>query len=150
MSTTGLAFTTWSANCFSRLSPVKLGRAPGKALPDQPGKNQPDTLPTQRQPSAINCCSCKHPVTHENFRIEMDGQHGHRVTNPNGIEFIILCFSHANGCLSAGQPYRRHSWFVGYQWQISLCRQCGVHLGWVFSQANQPPFFTLIIDRITD
>ncbi|MBL4622759.1 MAG: hypothetical protein JKY89_10210 [Immundisolibacteraceae bacterium] len=157
MPTTGLASIIWSASGLLKGPELQQARSPGPApdkalpnIPGQPAPNDPDAEFEQRQPSAISCRACGQPVTNERFRLQVEGQHGHRVTNPHGIEFLILCFSQADGCLNAGHPYRQHSWFKGYQWQIALCRRCGAHMGWYFSQAEKDAFFTLIVDRITD
>ena len=135
---------------LSRHFPARELRRPASGPPTRPGTPNPGTDQLERPDSAIKCRSCNHRVTSEELRLEMSGRHGHRVTNPHGIEFVIGCFSQASGCLAAGQPYRLRSWFAGYQWQIALCRHCGAHLGWYFSQGEHHSFYALILNRVTD
>ncbi|MEL0083536.1 MAG: cereblon family protein [Gammaproteobacteria bacterium] len=127
--------------------PRQLRRA-DEIPPELPGQPDSADSPVEDRDGAIKCRYCQHPVTDERWRIEMAGCHGHRVTNPHGNEFVIGCFGMAAGCLAAGRPYRLHSWFSGYQWQIALCRHCGAHLGWFFSQQGKASFFALIFSRI--
>ncbi|RLA09948.1 MAG: hypothetical protein DRQ54_01135 [Gammaproteobacteria bacterium] len=150
MKTTGSVFITWNARDPSGLNKRYQARRPDRPATQQPGKTKPESQSTNRHHAAIKCRACGHPVTGEQFRIEVAGRHGHRVNNPHSIEFLVGCFSQADGCLAAGNPYRLHSWFRGYQWQIALCRQCGAHLGWYFSQTGESPFYALIFNRMTD
>jgi len=150
MKTTGSAFTTWNVKTFSDPPGPRLARGPDRPPTTQPGDSDPASDSTERHLPAIYCRACRNSVSGQQYRIAMAGRHGHRVINPHGTEFVIGCFSRADGCLAAGHPYRRHSWFPGHQWQIALCRQCGSHLGWHFSQADENSFYALIFDRITD
>jgi len=128
---------------------LRQGNSPSLTTPNAP--LLADSTARAANP-AIRCGPCDHPITWEALRIKMNNHHFHRLINPQKIEFLVGCFSQASGCLAAGQPFRRHSWFIGYQWQIALCRGCGAHLGWYFTSFGKTQsadsFFTLIIDRL--
>lgn len=97
---------------------------------------------------SLNCAHCRHVITYPDERIEISGQHAHTFSNPHGIEFIIGCFACAPGAAEHGPGTEFWSWFAGYRWQISQCRQCAVHLGWRF--ANGDSFYGLILDRLVE
>jgi hypothetical protein len=42
------------------------------------------------------CAACRHPVTHQDERIPVQGAHEHRCTNPHGITYHIGCFHEAS------------------------------------------------------
>jgi hypothetical protein len=94
------------------------------------------------------CAACRHPVTHQDERIQVHGGHEHRFANPQGIHFHIGCFREAAGCLAVGAATPEFTWFAGYAWRIALCAHCRAHLGWRF-EAPQDYFHGLIIDRLT-
>ena len=48
------------------------------------------------------CAACGHPVTHQDERIQVNGGHEHRCTNPAGYTFEIGCFHEAGGCIAVG------------------------------------------------
>jgi hypothetical protein len=93
------------------------------------------------------CRSCGSAVTAERERIDVDGQHLHRRSNPAGVEFEFGCFAAAPGAELVGKPTAEFSWFAGYSWVFSVCRACGAHLGWLFEGAG-PSFHALILDRL--
>jgi hypothetical protein len=88
-------------------------------------------------------------VTTSAARIEVDGSHEHRFTNPNGFQFHIGCFSSATGCALAGDPSTFFTWFPGHSWQVECCARCGAHLGWLFRSADAG-FHGLILDRLVE
>lgn len=94
------------------------------------------------------CARCRHPVTHRDERIEVNGAHGHRCTNPGGHTFDIGCFREAAGCAAIGDATRAHTWFKGYAWRIAVCASCEHHLGWRF-ESPADHFHGLILDRLT-
>jgi hypothetical protein len=93
------------------------------------------------------CRSCGSPVTAEAERITIDGQHVHHRTNPAGIDFEFGCFTAARGAENVGQPTTEFSWFAGYTWMYSVCRECVTHLGWHF-EGDGPSFHGLILARL--
>jgi hypothetical protein len=95
----------------------------------------------------LRCRLCREPVTAENDRAVVEGEHVHRRTNPSGIEFEFGCFVAAPGAQVAGEPTTEFSWFTGYAWAYSMCRGCGTHLGWHF-EGRDPAFHGLILDRL--
>jgi hypothetical protein len=94
------------------------------------------------------CALCRQPVTHQEERMEVNGAHQHRCTNPGGYTFEIGCFHEAGGCIAVGAATDAHTWFKSYAWKIALCASCERHLGWRF-QAPAGYFHGLILDRFT-
>lgn len=94
------------------------------------------------------CAACRHPVTHQDQRIPVQGAHEHRFTNPHGITYHIGCFREADGCTTIGEATTEYSWFPGYAWRIVLCSNCRAHLGWRF-QSEDDYFHGLIVARLT-
>ena len=94
------------------------------------------------------CATCRHPVTHQDERIIVQGGHEHRCTNPQGISYHIGCFREAAGCAAAGEATTEYTWFTGYAWSIASCAHCQVHLGWRF-QSGADYFHGLIVNRLT-
>lgn len=103
--------------------------------------------PLEDSHEAIYCASCDHDVTHTDHRIERDGSFEHSFANPAGIVFQIGCFDEASGCGAIGEPSSEFSWFPGYTWRVSLCRNCRTHLGWLFESADDT-FWGLILPRL--
>lgn len=94
------------------------------------------------------CAGCRHPVTHQDERIPMQGGHEHRFTNPHGITYHIGCYREAAGCSAIGEATAEFTWFPGYAWRIALCGNCRTHLGWRF-QSGGEYFHGLIVNRLT-
>jgi hypothetical protein len=96
----------------------------------------------------ILCRQCRRVITHCSAQIMVEGQHAHTFANPHGIVFEIGCFKSADGCDPIGPSSIEFCWFPGYCWQITECRFCQTHLGWIFSSNHNDSFFGLIIDRL--
>jgi len=94
------------------------------------------------------CALCRHPITHQDERIPVNGRSEHTCTNPGGYTFRICCFHEAGGCVAIGEATTAHTWFKGYVWQVAICASCERHLGWRF-QAPADYFHGLILDRLT-
>ena len=94
------------------------------------------------------CSACRHPITHQDERISMQGGHEHNFTNPLGVTYLIGCFCEAKGCEPIGEATLEHTWFQGYAWRTALCANCRVHIGWRF-QAGGEYFHGLILKRLT-
>ncbi len=97
---------------------------------------------------ALYCHACDHLITYKKARVEKNESHIHVCINPQGLEYTIACFDDAVGCVTIGHSYDEYSWFEGYTWKISLCKECGEHLGWLF-QCNDH-FYGLITDRLSN
>ena len=102
----------------------------------------------EKKERRLFCALCRHPITHQDERREVNGAHQHRCTNPGGYTFEIGCFHEAGGCIAVGAATDAHTWFKGYAWRIALCASCERHLGWRF-QAPADYFHGLILDRLT-
>ena len=96
---------------------------------------------------SLVCARCRGLVTSRASALSMSGSHAHTFVNPHGFEFRIGCFADAPGCTELGEESAYWSWFPGFTWQVSLCRQCGEHLGWLF-RSPDARFFALILDRL--
>jgi hypothetical protein len=108
-------------------------------------KAKPDARPKKEK--RLFCATCRHPVTHQDERISVQGGHEHRFTNPHGIAYHIGCFREAAGCAVAGEATTEFTWFSGYAWRIATCAHCQMHLGWCF-QSGADYFHGLIVDRL--
>ena len=109
-------------------------------------KAKPDARPKLEK--RLFCAPCRHPVTHQDERISVQGGHEHRFINPQGISYHIGCFREAAGCAAAGEATTEYTWFKGYAWRIAYCAHCQVHLGWRF-QSDDDYFHGLIVNRLT-
>jgi hypothetical protein len=109
-------------------------------------KAKPDTRPKKEK--RLFCAACRHPITHQDERIIVQGGHEHRFTNPQGIRYHVGCFREAAGCAAAGEATAEYTWFKGYAWRIAYCTHCHAHLGWRF-QSDADYFHGLIVDRLT-
>jgi hypothetical protein len=101
-----------------------------------------------RREKRLFCARCRHPITHQDERIRVNGGHEHTCVNPAGYTYTIGCFREAGGCSAVGEPTHAHTWFPGYAWRIALCARCEQHLGWRF-QSDRDRFHGLILDRLT-
>ncbi len=95
----------------------------------------------------VYCSACGHAVARQADRMELNGGHAHRFTNPYGIQFNVGCFAQALGCEISGEPTAADTWFPGFHWRLASCESCHQHLGWYFDRAEQY-FYGLILDRI--
>lgn len=109
-------------------------------------KSRATTKPKKEK--RLFCAACRHPVTHQDQRIPVQGDHEHRCINPHGIAFHIGCFRAAPGCSAIGAATTEFTWFPGYAWRIALCANCRAHLGWYF-QSQDDYFHGLIVARLT-
>ena len=118
----------------------------GKTLPENAldslidGENETG----ERKEKALFCRPCGYGITGKEQAIEVNGAHEHTFFNPAGVVFHLGCFRNAGGCVQAGPATSEFTWFKGYVWRFSLCRNCGVHLGWQYQQ-NGTGFFGLIL-----
>lgn len=94
------------------------------------------------------CRRCGQLITSSTQRISVAGAHEHTFSNPDGIMFHIGCFGHVQGCLFSGELISQWSWFKGYQWQVTYCSECGLHLGWRFS-SGEHVFHGLVLRNIS-
>ncbi len=95
----------------------------------------------------LRCIKCKHPITTEKDRIQINEKHQHVFANPQGHVFQIGCFAQAPGCFVFGEKTSYFTWFPGYTWQTALCGFCGTLLGWAF-ESKDKYFFGLILDHL--
>ncbi|MDX1693738.1 MAG: cereblon family protein [Ketobacteraceae bacterium] len=87
----------------------------------------------EEKQSGILCKVCDHLITQPEELITINDKFIHCFTNPAGITYEIQCYKQAPGTLVSGKPTDFFSWFPGYLWQYSYCKNCDSHLGWFFS-----------------
>lgn len=102
--------------------------------------------PASQHEDLLYCVACGLAITFISARIEVLGQHRHCFVNPHGYDYVIGCFRDAFGCLIQGQPSPFFSWFPGMRWQVAVCSQCQIHLGWSFGQPIE--FYGFILERL--
>jgi hypothetical protein len=106
----------------------------------------------QRRAKSVRCATCRHRVSDEQQRIQVAGHHRHTCVNPAGVVYRIGCFRRADGCKGQGALVAEHSWFAGYAWQVALCGNCLLHLGWAFRGGGErgggEGFHGLILERV--
>jgi hypothetical protein len=108
-------------------------------------KKQAEIFPKKEK--RLFCAACRHPITHQDERIPVQGGHEHRFTNPHDITYHIGCYREAAGCSAVGETTAEFTWFPGYAWRIALCANCHTHLGWRFQTAGEY-FHALILNRL--
>jgi len=115
---------------------------------DELGPAAGESLLEREAARRVYCAACRAPVSDADQRIEYGGAHVHRFENPQGLRFRIGCFADAPGCASVGPPTLEWTWFAGHVWQVALCRACGAHLGWRYTDGDGGGFYGLILDRL--
>ncbi len=100
-------------------------------------------------PKGICCRNCHARITQAKYAVEVEGQHQHTVTNPNGITFKISLYRHAE-CHAQTEAMSDYSWFVGYEWRIVTCPDCQQHIGWSYQKGHSLDFYGLISDKLID
>jgi hypothetical protein len=129
------------------LVPTLLFFDPAAVTEKKPAlKKQADINPKKER--RLFCAACRHPVTHQDQRVPVQGSHEHRFTNPHGITYHIGCYHEAAGCSVVGESTAEFTWFPGYAWRVALCANCQTHLGWRF-QSGDEYFHGLIVNRLT-
>jgi hypothetical protein len=99
--------------------------------------------------SGICCAQCRHRITEHTARLELAGAHIHVFTNPGGFVYEIALYDYAD-CISHGPATPEYSWFPGYAWQLALCANCQVHLGWRYRKGGSAAFYGLIRERLLE
>lgn len=97
----------------------------------------------------ICCKSCGQVIAKRADRGAAVEGDEHTFRNPAGYSFHVVVFGQAEGCKQVGAAVSQDSWFPGYCWQITLCRECETHLGWFFSGGEAASFYGLIATRLS-
>lgn len=108
---------------------------------------QAETRAAGLEEPVIVCRDCRAQVTDPSCRIQVDQSFSHTFANPQGHVFEIGCFDRAIGCVPASPACSKFSWFPGYHWKVGVCRNCAVHLGWIFV-SDLDHFYGLILDKL--
>ena len=109
---------------------------------------------TEIQPTiepVILCKNCNAVVTKPEFAVHAGQGFSQTFANPAGHVFEIGCFAKATGCSQGSPRSSEFTWYPGYDWCIGICRNCSVHLGWIFLPVGQGPgskFYGLILDHL--
>ncbi len=110
-------------------------------------QSRTDNQPISLDAPAIVCRNCNGFVTEPDCQIDIDGAFCHTFANPHGQVFEIGCFNAAPGCLAIPPPFAEFSWFRGYSWNIGVCYDCKIHLGWVY-RSDPDRFWGIILDKL--
>jgi hypothetical protein len=82
------------------------------------------------------CASCGHIVTMVSEKIDVRGRHHHDFPYYGSV-VRLGCFRNAQGCVGVERISNGYSWFRGYSWQIQLCRNCYIQLGWKYMSQDE-------------
>ncbi len=118
-------------------------------LDDREEEREEEEALAPEEPKPLRCVACRHPITHGDARISVNGDHRHVCVNPSGIAYDIACFREAPGARVIGSRTDAFTWFEGWAWQLAECGACGAHLGWWFSRGEEG-FAGLIDRRLTE
>ena len=132
------------------LSGYRCKKSHGGPLPDilLDVKAQDDT--DDREERALLCKFCQQQITSMDKAIQVRNSHQHIFTNPVGNTFKIGCFSTAPGCRQDSPPTLEFTWFAGFSWQVALCANCKVQMGWFYQAADTKQFYGLILNHLIE
>ena len=94
------------------------------------------------------CASCGHLVTKVSERIDVRGRHDHSFSNL-GYTVKLGCFRNAPGSTGVESVSHGYSWFAGYAWQIQVCQNCYMQLGWKY-MTRHDSFYGLIFSTLRE
>lgn len=94
------------------------------------------------------CAACGHPVTNLSEKIKIHGRHDHGFRYYSDIVHLG-CFRNAQGCIGVQRISNGYSWFRGYSWQIQLCRNCNIQLGWKYMSEDHS-FYGLVFKTLRE
>ncbi len=130
-------------DCLDQEIPAPLKKWLTKLAPET---DSADDLSPEK--SVVRCRQCSGLITKNEFLIPINGGTNHFFINPSGCGFDILTYRCADGCELAGAVTDYFSWFQGFAWQYSFCKNCNAHLGWYYSCEGVEGFFGLVTDRL--
>ncbi len=94
------------------------------------------------------CAHCGHLVTTVGEKIEVLGRHHHDF--PYYGDIVRLgCYRNAPGCVGIERVSNGYSWFRGYSWQIQLCLNCHIQLGWKYV-SHDDSFYGLVFKMLRE
>lgn len=117
--------------------------------PDKQKSRQEDNDDLTKHKTLLCCVQCRHPITDPTARLDMAGGHLHVFTNPGGFTYEVALFTYAD-CAMHGPATTEYTWFPGYAWQLALCTNCHLHLGWRYQQTGSTTFYGLICSRLVE
>ncbi|MFH1122299.1 MAG: cereblon family protein [Pseudomonadota bacterium] len=94
------------------------------------------------------CASCGHLVTRVSEKIDFRGRHHHDFPY-YGHVVRLGCYRNAPGCVGVERISNGYSWFRGYSWQIQLCRNCHIQLGWKY-MSQDDSFYGLVFKLLRE
>jgi hypothetical protein len=112
-------------------------------------KLSPTPLEQEKADQWLVCTTCLHSITKHKNSTTVNSKHMHRFVNPEGFYFEIRCFNQAPGCKLTGESTADFTWFPGFEWQLALCGNCSMHLGWKYTRTDSI-FYGLIQDRLIE
>jgi hypothetical protein len=99
---------------------------------------------------ALLCKFCRKHITSMDKATQVQDSHQHIFTNPAGDRFRIGCFASAPGCKHSSPPTMEFTWFKGFSWQVALCANCQVQMGWFYQSADATHFYGLILNHLIE
>ena len=134
----------------SRPSWYKCKRSQNDPLPAIFKKVEDRNETDNSEERALLCKFCHKHITSMDKATRIQNSHQHIFTNPAGDTFRIGCFSSAPGCSQRTPPTMEFTWFKGFSWQVALCANCQVQMGWLYQAADSTHFYGLILDHLIE
>ena len=107
-----------------------------------------DEVDDNMQEWRLMCAYCGHFVTKVGEKIEVRGRHNHDFPYYGNI-VRLGCYRNAPGCVGIERVSHGYSWFRGYSWQIQLCRNCNIQLGWKY-MSQDDSFYGLVFKMLRE
>jgi len=112
-------------------------------------KDESLSITTERTPGRYPSTEDIDHLTYlEKEKIEVRGRHNHDFPYYGHI-VRLGCYRNAPGCMGIERVSNGYSWFRGYSWQIQLCRDCYVQLGWKF-MSQDDSFYGLVFKMLRE
>ena len=107
-----------------------------------------DEVDDTMQEWRLICAYCGHCVTKVAEKIEVRGRHNYDFPYYGHI-VRLGCYRNAPGCVGIERVSNGYSWFRGYSWQIQLCRNCTIQLGWKY-MSQDDNFYGLVFKMLRE
>ena len=112
-------------------------------------QDDPTTQLGNPEEKGVFCAYCDARLTGHEQALSFAGAHRHQFINPVGVEFEIALYRDAQ-VQTYGIATEEHTWFRGYAWQVVLCADCHMHVGWRYHSHHSPDFYGLITTHIIE
>ena len=92
------------------------------------------------------CSRCLSKITNEKERFFYEEQSEFYLTNPDGIEYSVITFEKADGCIHKQDFFTENTWFPNHIWSFCFCAECQQQLGWLYKGKYE--FYGLIRTKL--